>query len=79
MLEIKNLNNEEFIDLLIEQLPVSDYFKSKSIELGFSTLREITDIGWGKLLKKEKFCYSWFNELVRLLKVRGLLALLETK
>ena len=75
----KTQNNEGFIDLIIDQLPVSDHFKSKSAQLGFSTLRDITDVGWGKLMKRENFCYSWFNELVRLLKARGLLDLLETK
>lgn len=79
MPENKKQNNEGFIDLLIDQLPVSEYFKKKSAELGFSTLRDITDVGWGKLMKNENFCYSWFNELVRLLKGRGLLDLLETK
>ncbi|RAJ28081.1 hypothetical protein LY11_03401 [Pedobacter cryoconitis] len=79
MPENKKQNNEGFIDLLIDQLPVSEYFKMKSAELGFSTLRDITDVGWGKLMKRENFCYSWFNELVRLLKGRGLLDLLETK
>ena len=79
MQENNNQDNEGFIDLLIEQLPVSEHFKEKSVEMGFSTLRDITDIGWGKLLKRDKFCYSWFNELVRLLKVQGLLGLLETR
>lgn len=75
----KKQNNEGFIDLLIAQLPVSEYFKEKSNELGFATLKEITDVGWGKLMKRDNFCYTWFNELVRLLKSRGLLDLLETK
>lgn len=79
MQENKKQDNEGFIDLLIEQLPVSEDFKKKSAELGFSTLRDITEVGWGKLLKRENFCYSWFNELVRLLKGRGLLDLLETR
>ncbi|RLJ77364.1 hypothetical protein BCL90_2449 [Pedobacter alluvionis] len=71
--------NEEFIDLLIDQLPVSDSFKLKSVELGFSTLRDITNVGWGKLMKLDGFCYTWFNELVKLLNRRGLLELLESK
>lgn len=76
----ENIHGDEgFIDLLIDQLPVTDNFKKKSLELGFSTIRDITDVGWGKLLKLDGFCYSWFNELVRLLKNRDLLELLETK
>lgn len=76
----ENIHGDEvFIDLLIDQLPVTDNFKKKSFELGFSTIRDITDVGWGKLLKLDGFCYSWFNELVRLLKNRDLLELLETK
>ncbi len=47
--------------------------------MGFYTIKEITDLGWGKVLKMENFCYDWFNELVRLLKSKGLLDLLETK
>lgn len=69
----------EFIGLPISGLEVSDYFKEKSQQMGFNTIREITDLGWGKVLKMDNFCYEWFNELVRLLKSKGLLDLLETK
>lgn len=75
----KRQGNEGFHDRAIDQLPVSDHFKNKSVELGFSTIRNITDLGWGKVMKIDGFCYSWFNELVKLLKNQGLLELLETK
>jgi len=68
-----------FIYLPISGLEVSEYFKEKSKQMGFYTIKEITDLGWGKVLKMENFCYDWFNELVRLLKSKGLLDLLETK
>ncbi len=67
------------IYLPISGLEVSEYFKEKSKQMGFYTIKEITDLGWGKVLKMENFCYDWFNELVRLLKSKGLLDLLETK
>lgn len=72
-------DNKEFIYLPISGLEVSDYFKEKSKQMGFYTIKEITDLGWGKVLKMDHFCYDWFNELVRLLKSKGLLDLLETK
>lgn len=71
------MGNLGFIDIPIAELPVSETFKQKSSELGFSTLRQATDLGWGKLCRLEGFCYSWFDELVVLLKQRGLLGLLE--
>lgn len=73
------MEDREFLDLPIDDLTVSDYFKKKSKEMEFNSIREITDLGWGKVLKMDNFCYEWFNELVRLLKGKGLLYLLESK
>lgn len=68
-----------FLDAPIDELSVSDEFKQISKKLGFTSLRQTTDLGWGKLLRMKDFDYGWFNELVRLLKSEGLLAMLETR
>jgi hypothetical protein len=75
----ENKKDREFLDLPISGLAVSDYFKEKSRQMEFETIRQITVLGWGKLLTMDNFCYGWFNELVRLLKSKGLLDDLETK
>ena len=72
-----NIEQEQFLDCPIELLSASSYFKQKSRMLKFYTIREIADQGWGELLKKEGFCYDWFNELIKLLESKGLLDLLE--
>lgn len=68
-----------FLDVPIDELAVSDEFKRLSKKLGFTSLRQTTDLGWGKLLQMKNFDYGWFNELVRLLKSEGLLTMLETR
>lgn len=71
-------NDLQFIDTPISELPVSNMFKETSVKMGFSTLRQATDLGWGKLFLMEGFCFTWFDELVILLKEKGLLNMLET-
>lgn len=70
-------NHERFLDTLIDDLTVSSSFKVTSKNLGFRTIREMTDKGWGALLKMDGFCYDCFNELVTLLQNRGMLGMLE--
>ena len=65
------------LDVPVEELEVSQYFKEVSARMGFKTLRPTTDAGWGKLLKMKGFTYEWFDELVHLLKKAGILQLLQ--
>ena len=76
-ISIEDYNKHEILDIPIEKLEVSTFFKEVSERLGFETLRPMTDAGWGKLLQMEGFDYEWFNELVRVLKKAGILKLLE--
>lgn len=67
------------LDTPIAKLALTEDFKKKSAELGFITIRQMTDKGWGELLIMDGFCYTWFNELVRFLKSHDLLHYLESK
>jgi hypothetical protein len=59
------------------QLEANLEFKQHAQEMGFETLGHITSVGWGELQRHEKFNYSWFNELVRILEAHHILHLLE--
>lgn len=61
----------------IEELRLTDAFVERSREMGFSTLGEMADVGWGELHKVRGFGYDWFDELVKFLDTRGLLHYLE--
>lgn len=67
------------LDTKLSELQVSREFVNLSKVMGFENIRQMTDLGWGKLAEMPGFDYGWFNELVRLLDSDGLLQLLETK
>lgn len=74
---ISRPKHEHFLDTPIDDLTVSSSFKLTSKNLEFKTIREMTDKGWGEILEMNGFCYDWFDELVRMLQSRAMLALLE--
>ncbi|WP_345954644.1 hypothetical protein [Mucilaginibacter sp. PAMB04168] len=45
--------------------------------MGFRTLQEIMELGWGKLIHQKGFTYRWMNELTALLEQYQLLHLLQ--
>ncbi len=72
--------DSEPVDILLlplEQLQLSSYCTNYSKTLGFKTLRDITERGWGGLQSMEGFSYIWFNELAKFLEDHHLLYLLE--
>ena len=73
----QKFEDNKLLDIPVEELEVSDYFKEVSEKMGFKTLRPMTDAGWGKLLKMKGFNYEWFDELVHLLDKAGILQLLQ--
>lgn len=64
---------------LSELLGVTEEFIRVSGKLGFGSIRQMTDRGWGNLMGMRGFNYGWFNELVRYLDRHGLLGLLENR
>ena len=62
---------------LTELAGVSPDFVRMSAHFGFDCIRQMTDRGWGELMRMDGFDYGWFNELVRFLNGHGLLDLLE--
>lgn len=78
-MEPKYTNGINILDIPLQELNLTIYFQNKSAEMGFSTIRQITDCGWGALESRKDFCYTWFNELVKFLKGIDQLSLLDTK
>ncbi|GEM_PF-2075817 len=70
------VNQEEFLNTRISRLPFSESFIYHSQNMGFTRLKDITDLGWVKLTQCEGFSNMWFGELLTLLKKEGLLSLL---
>ncbi|KAA8480090.1 hypothetical protein BDE36_2452 [Arcticibacter tournemirensis] len=69
-------NQEELLNARISHLPFSESFIYHSQNMGFTSLKEITDLGWVRLTRREGFTNMWFGELLTLLKKEGLLSLL---
>lgn len=61
----------------VGNLPVSRKLRRGCAQMGFHTLQEILDLGWGKLIRQQGFTYRWLNELTALLEQRELLHLLQ--
>lgn len=76
-METTNTNDKNVLDCPLRELNLTEYFVNKSADMGYSTIREITNCGPGNLATKKGFCYTWYNELVRFLKGIGQLHLLE--
>ena len=68
-----------FIQQPLEVLPLSGEFIEQSRQMGFSTLKEIIDTGGAKVVKKKRFTYRWFGELLNFLESEQLLHLFPTK
>jgi hypothetical protein len=73
----ENLHINELLRLPIDQLDLTPACIAYSMELGFKTLEEAAEKGWGYLQAMEGFNYIWFNEIVRFLGRYDLLNLLE--
>jgi hypothetical protein len=71
------VEKEEILGSPVCQLKASPEFIKHAQKMGFETLGDITSVGWGELQRHEKFTYSWFNELVRILEEHHILHLLE--
>lgn len=69
-------NQEQLLNTEISSLPLSESFIYHSQNMGFSSLKDITDLGWVRLTQREGFTNMWFGELLTLLKKEGLLTLL---
>ncbi|GAB2683539.1 hypothetical protein GCM10027037_00520 [Mucilaginibacter koreensis] len=69
-------------ELLLLRTPVGDLPASRKLrrgcaQMGFRTLQEIMELGWGKLIHQQGFTYRWMNELTALLEQYQLLHLLQ--
>ncbi|MBK1439814.1 hypothetical protein JHJ32_07455 [Parapedobacter sp. ISTM3] len=72
------LNHHPVLDSPLSELHgISSDFIRISKNLGFKNIRQMTDRGWGELMRMDGFDYGWFNELVRYLDRHGLLDMLE--
>ncbi|BAU55596.1 hypothetical protein [Mucilaginibacter gotjawali] len=77
-MELKN-ETKGLLYLDISNLPVSTGFIENCHNMGFNTLKDITDKGWIALMQKKDFTYRWFGELMALLESNQLVYLLQAK
>lgn len=62
------------INIPLTELYVDDSFVQQSNRLGLFTLADVLDCRLEILIKKEDFSYTWYADLLGLLKEHGLLS-----